>query len=67
MRGVDLFWLVAPAYHPDGLAVHWLDVALPLALFGLWLAAFTRELAKRPLVPVNDPALPVAMEVHAHG
>ena len=35
--------------------------------FGLWLAAFTRELAKRPLVPVNDPGLPVAMEVHAHG
>ena len=67
MRAVDLFWLVAPAYHPEGLAVHWLDVALPAALFGFWLAALTRELAKRPLVPVNDPGLPVAMEVHAHG
>jgi hypothetical protein len=67
MRWVDLFWLVAPAYHPEGFALHWLDVALPLALFGLWLAAFVREVGKRPLLPVNDPGLPVAMEVHAHG
>ena len=67
MRAVDLFWLVAPAYHPEGLAIHWLDAALPIALFGLWVAAFARELAKRPLLPVNDPALPAAMEVHAHG
>ncbi|HEY3348830.1 MAG TPA: hypothetical protein VGM13_03585 [Thermoanaerobaculia bacterium] len=67
MRGVDLFWLVAPAWHPEGLSIHWLDAALPAALFGLWLAVFARELARRPLLPVNDPALPAAMEVHAHG
>lgn len=67
MRAVDLFWLVAPAYHPEGLALHWLDAAVPIALFALWLAAFTREVGKRPLLPVNDPDLPVAMEVHAHG
>ena len=67
MRAVDLYWLVAPAYHPEGLALHWLDAALPVALFGLWVAAFARELAKRPLLPFNDPALPVAMEVPAHG
>jgi hypothetical protein len=67
MRAVDLFWLVAPAYHPEGLRLHWLDLALPVALAAFWLAAFARELGKRPLLPVNDPALPVAMEVHAHG
>ena len=67
MRWVDLFWLVAPTFHPEGLSLHWLDLALPVALFGLWLAAFVRELGKRPLLPVNDPNLPVALEVHAHG
>ena len=67
MRGVDLFWLVAPAWHPEGFSLHWLDLALPIALMGLWIAAFVRELGKRPLLPVNDPNLPVAMEVHAHG
>jgi hypothetical protein len=67
MRGVDLFWLVAPVWHPEGLAVSWLDVVVPVALFGLWLSAFARELARRPLLPVNDPNLPVALEVHAHG
>lgn len=67
MRGVDLFWLVAPAFHPEGLAVHWLDLTLPIALSGLWLAAFAREVATRPLLPVHDPNLAVALERHAHG
>ena len=67
MRGVDLFWLVAPAYHPEGLALHWLDITLPIALFGLWVAAFVREVGRRPLLPVNDPNLAVALERHAHG
>ncbi|HTS03502.1 MAG TPA: hypothetical protein VMN04_13340 [Thermoanaerobaculia bacterium] len=67
MRWVDVLWLVAPAYHPEGLSVSWLDVALPVALFGLWLAAFARELSKRTLLPVNDPNLAVALERHAHG
>ena len=67
MRWVDLFWLVAPAWHPEGLALHWLDVTLPVALFGLWLAVFVRQLGTRPLLPINDPNLPVALERHAHG
>ncbi len=67
MRWVDLFWLVAPAYHPEGLSLHWLDVMLPIALYALWLAAFARELGARSLLPVNDPNLAVALERHAHG
>jgi len=67
MRWVDLFWLVAPVWHPEGFALHWLDLTLPAALLGFWLAAFARELGTRPLLPVNDPNLPVALERHAHG
>jgi len=67
MRWVDLFWLVSPAFHPGALSFHWLDVTTSVALFGLFLAAFARELGTRSLLPVNDPELPVALEVHAHG
>lgn len=67
MRWVDLYWLVAPTFHPEGLTLHWLDLTLPVALFGLWLAAFVRELGARPLLPVGDPNLAVALERHAHG
>lgn len=67
MRWVDLFWLVSPAFHPGKLSLHWLDLTTSVALSGLWLAAFARELGTRSLLPVNDPNLAVALEVHAHG
>jgi hypothetical protein len=67
MRWVDLFWLVSPAFHPGKLSLHWLDLTTSVALSGLWLAAFTRELGTRSLLPVNDPNLALALEVHAHG
>jgi hypothetical protein len=61
VRLVDLYWLVAPdlAGHggAQGMAVHWLDVVLPLGIGGLWLAVFARELKGRPLIPVGDPEI----------
>ena len=68
MRFVDLYWLVAPSF-PEaatGLRFHWLDLAVPVAVGGLWLAEFLRQLKSRPLVPLNDPLLPQVLE-HAHG
>lgn len=56
MRWVDLYWLAAPAFFPQGFVLHWLDLAAPVALGGLWVAAFAFELRKRPLMPVGDPA-----------
>jgi hypothetical protein len=55
MRLFDLFWLVAPEFHRDGLAVSWLDVALPPALVCLWLGWFFRELRGRTLLAIHDP------------
>ena len=55
MRFVDLYWLVAPAFHPGKVAVHWLDFATTALIGGLWVAAFVRHLAARPLVPQHDP------------
>jgi len=57
MHWVDLYWNVVPNFSPENLSFHWLDVAAPLALGGLWVWLFVGELRKRPLLPVNDPYL----------
>jgi hypothetical protein len=63
MRLVDNYWLVLPSLH-DVHGFHWLYVVTPLALGGLWLGAFVRQLRDRPLVPGNEPLVERAM---AHG
>jgi len=55
VRVVDLFWLIAPEFHPSGISVSWLDVVLPLTLGSLWLGCFVWQLRGRPILPVHDP------------
>ena len=62
MRLVDVFWLVRPVFTQLNASptsarfqVHWLDLATPIAIGGLWLAVFLWQLEERPLLPVNDP------------
>jgi hypothetical protein len=64
MRWVDLYWLAAPAFHPQGVHLHWLDIVAPIALGGLWLGAYARQLGSRPLLPLGDPDL---VEALGHG
>ncbi len=62
MRLVDLFWLIAPEFHPGGFGIHVLDFLLPLGLGGIWMAYYFRRLKDLPLVPVNDPNLKEVLE-----
>jgi hypothetical protein len=62
MRFVDLYWLVAPDYRKGAFGVSWMDFVIPIALGGLWLAVFTWQLPRRPLLPLNDPNLEEALE-----
>lgn len=39
MQAVNLFWTIAPAFHPRGCFVSWADVVLLLAIGGLWAYA----------------------------
>ena len=57
MRLYDLIWLVAPTFnHGEGaFPISLANIGIPLAFGGLWVYLFTGQLAKRPLVPVNDP------------
>jgi hypothetical protein len=58
---VENFWNVAPAFH-DRIHVSWLDFAAPVAIGGIWVMLFLRQLARRPLVPVHDPRLEEVLE-----
>jgi len=61
MRWVDVYWLAAPAFSPDHPHLHWLDVVLPVALGGVWVGLFARQLQKRPLLPAGAPGLAEAL------
>ena len=61
LRLVDLFWLIAPEFHENGLVVHWLDIVLPLSMGALWLAAFVWQLRGRAILPVHDPQFDEAL------
>jgi hypothetical protein len=66
MRLIDIIWLVGPAYEHHGFPIHWLDVAVPAGMIGLWLVVFARNLRMRPLLPVNDPYFKEAFAHETH-
>jgi hypothetical protein len=53
MRYVDLFWIIEPNFSLT-FNITWLDIVVPIAMGGLWLAFFFRNLSSRPLVPAYD-------------
>jgi len=66
MRFLDLFWLIAPSFHAEAFALHWLDVAAPVGIGGLWIAYFVRQLKDRPLLPLRDPRVEIAFSHKEH-
>ena len=66
MRLVDTIWLVGPTFAHEGFPIHWMDVAVPAGLIGVWMFFFTRALRSRALMPLNDPFLKEAFAHDAH-
>ena len=66
MRLIELFWIIAPNFHPEGFSVHWLDIAAPIGIGGLWVSAFVRQLKSRALLPLNDPRVEAAFAIKHH-
>jgi hypothetical protein len=55
-RFVDLFWYIEPTWH-ESFTWQWgylLDIVVPVAIGGLWLAYFFHNLRQRPLLPEYD-------------
>lgn len=55
MRVIDLLWMLEPSFSGKTFHVTWMHPVGLIALGGLWLAFFARELSRRPLIPINDP------------
>ena len=74
-RYIDLIMLETPEFnaagvnlhmeageHEGGFYLHWLDLAAPLAVGGLWAWMFFTQLAQRPLLAFGDPYLRESLE-----
>ena len=66
IRVVDYYWHVSPEFHHEGLSPTLLDVALPIALGGIFVMLFAMQLKGRPLLPLNDAGLAKALTHHTH-
>ena len=62
MHWVELFWFVAPTFHPQGLSIHWTSVVAPIAIGGIWFSAFLWQLQGHSLLPFRDPRFVAIME-----
>jgi hypothetical protein len=62
MRVVDLLWMIEPAFSGEKFHVSWLHPVGLVAIGGLWLAMFARELSRRALIPINDPQYESVLE-----
>jgi hypothetical protein len=54
---INMFWIVEPAFARDSPLVIAYNVVLVVAIGGLWLAMFARQLSHRPLIAPYDPQL----------
>jgi hypothetical protein len=63
-RFVDVYWQIAPAFHHEGFtAPHWMDLVMPFAIGGFWVALFAWLLKARPIT--NSQIEMIHAEAHA--
>lgn len=63
MRIVDLYWFERPEFTSSAMPTL-MDAGAIIALGGIWLAVYARNLKAQPLLPLGDPKLEEAIEVH---
>src|SRR5271157_862926 len=65
MRFADLFWIIEPNFSKT-FKLTVADVVVPIAIGGLWLASFFRNLGALPLLPAYDPSAGEVLEPAHH-
>jgi hypothetical protein len=57
-RMVDMFWIIIPAFHPEGVGYGAIPLAMNIAALagigGLWIYLFVRNIRRFPLLPLHD-------------
>lgn len=53
----DLYWIIMPAYNPDGVVLGWMELGFPLVAVGLIILIFSMKAKRENLVPIGDPKL----------
>lgn len=67
IRTVDLYWIIIPAFHPGVLGFNVMDAAAMFGIGGLWMAVFTWNLQRHPLLPLHDQRMQEALGLNGHG
>ncbi len=66
-HALNVYWLLAPSFHPNGIAIHWSDFAAFFGMGGIWIGNFLAALKSAPLLPQQDPGEQFAFAYgHAH-
>ena len=60
-RALEVFFLIGPAFHPDRLSAHWMDLAALAGVGGIWISLFVWRLGRRPVLAAGDPELAPAL------
>lgn len=61
MRYVDLFWIIEPNFSKT-FSLTVAGIVVPIAIGGIWLAYFFRNLSSMPLLPAFDPSASEVLE-----
>jgi hypothetical protein len=64
MHFVELYWVVMPTLHRDGVVFNWMDVTSFIGLGGIFLYLFFNRFSKNAMIPVNDPKLAESLNKH---
>jgi len=66
MHWIDLYWNIAPVFHPGEAVVSWMDITLLVGMGGLFLWRFWTAFTAHPVLPLTDPKLPESLEFVNH-
>src|SRR5258707_15255781 len=53
MRALDVIWLIEPTFNRERLHFAWMEVVAPIAIGGLWLAAFFWGILRKALSAIH--------------
>ena len=74
VRFFDIIWYTRPTFtkidplhanhYSTGFTMHWLDIAIMVAIGGFVISMFFSQLKKQPLIALNDPRYPELYDVN---